>query len=277
MKFSKALFLEYFQRPSILINRAKINRKMSFSPIKYGDHPQQYFLSYIPKKITQKEVICFIHSGSWTFGSPKGFRFVAKKFRDLGYPVILLGYRRMPHAHYKEIINDIFIGFNAAKKHIFSKTNLSNFNIIGASAGAHLGALLVYDSHLQHIHNTNSSDFKRFCSIAGPLSFNTKLPKILKRLLFQLFVERYHFVLGNPIVHANRTNTKVLCIHSKKDPLCPYEQSLAFTKKLNNLKLNTAKLETVTDKDLFHSSLIHKLFLDSNCIHFGVLKKWLIE
>lgn len=275
MKISSNLIMEYFQRIPIILKRSKINHSLQYKKRFYGEQSSQHYLLSVPLHCNPQNILFFIHSGSWTFGTPNGFRFVAKALNHLGYGVVLAGYRRMPQVKYTEIIKDIYMCFIHAKKELRPRFPDAKFTVIGASAGAHLGSLLVYNSHLQNLHGVNSDDFLGFCSIAGPLAFDNSMPKFLKKLLHHLFVEKYHFLLGNPIVHANRTNTKVLCIHSTLDPLCPISQSKRFVDKLNSLKKDTASLFSVSDKSLLHSSLINRTFLEPSLASFQALKSFL--
>lgn len=278
MPFSVTRFLnrfkEYYLRIPIYPLRRQANETLPFEPVYYADTKAQYYLFYPASKKLFSEVLVFIHPGSWTFGSPKQFRFVANALNDLGYDVALLGYRRMPRARYQEIIQDVFSGFCHLKRTL-GLSEEDSFIVIGASAGAHLGALLVYDRKMQEKYKLNFSIFKGFCAIAGPLSFDGYMPKVLKRLLSHLFVDKYHMTLGNPILHANRPGTKVLCIHSIRDPLCPFAQSMQFCEKLNRIQEDTAILMKVEDKNLLHSSLISKTFLDAHMPSFQALENWL--
>ena len=43
--------------------------------------------------------------------------------------------------------------------------------VVGSSAGAHLGALLVYDRSLQEKYGIKRDIFKGFISLSGPLVF----------------------------------------------------------------------------------------------------------
>ena len=117
--------------------------------VNVGVSKEVYFLHYAPVDKKHQEVILYIHPGGWNSKAPKDFTFIGERLASEGYECFLMGYRRVPHVHYNEIIEDVCIEYKAILQYLKSKGIPANRVIVmGSSAGAHLGNLLVYDKEL---------------------------------------------------------------------------------------------------------------------------------
>ena len=112
-----------------------------------------------------------------------------------------MGYRLTPKYKYPCQIEDIFEGLCKALEVLKEKNiDYSNIVVVGSSAGAHLGALLVYNKELQKIYNIDNNIFKGYISLGGPTDLNVCTNKVISAMINQLFEEGYDRKLGNPII-----------------------------------------------------------------------------
>lgn len=95
---------------------------------------------------TPKDVIVFIHGGSWRSGSKNTYWFLGNNFARKDIIFVPINYPLAPNAQYKEMATD------CAKALKWVSENISKYGgnpdrifVMGHSAGAHLGALINQD------------------------------------------------------------------------------------------------------------------------------------
>jgi len=143
------LFQEIGQLPLYLWKVSQVSLKDLYSEKhNYGTHCKQYFILYQSdkSKAAVKPLIIYYHGGGWTFGSPEKFAVNAKFFTDLGYPVIMPSYRRLPFYRQKAIAEDRLLALKEIDQ-LMQENKWSDRKIIlgGMSAGGNVAALLCYN------------------------------------------------------------------------------------------------------------------------------------
>ena len=251
---------EYLSYPKLLGKILSANRGIKVNKLSYGNEKNQYLLSFLPEKEDKETVIVYIHGGGWRHGSPKGFKYIGQEFAQLGYRTVLLGYRHAPKYKYPLIAEDIFLGLN---KYIeLQKTkgrSVENVVVVGSSAGAHLGAVLVYERNLQKKYNIKQEIFTGFIALGGPIVFDVCKNRTITKLLKGLFPNDYDRKKADPYyLLKGDEDIRVLCIHAKRDPICEMENSVCFTNKIIS---GLAQCNIVEDKNMFHSNLVAGIFL----------------
>ena len=77
------------------------------SKSQYGDHPAQKLRIYAPKDASQAlPVLLFVHGGSWRWGDPDDYNFVARSLAPEGFLVVLAGYRLEEDGRYPAMLED---------------------------------------------------------------------------------------------------------------------------------------------------------------------------
>ena len=73
----------------------------------YGDHPAQKLRIYTPADTVEPlPVLVFAHGGSWSWGDPDDYNFIARAFAPEGFIVVLAGYRLDEDGRYPAMLED---------------------------------------------------------------------------------------------------------------------------------------------------------------------------
>lgn len=272
----KNIIGEYLSYPKLLWKLQKANRGIRVNRHKYGNGKNQYTLYFSPEKHSKETTIIYIHGGGWRQGSPTAFKCIGKRFADLGYNTVLLGYRHAPRNKYPVQAEDIFSGLAAyIKSQKNSGINVSNIVVIGSSAGAHLGAVLVYDRDLQDKYGISQAIFRGFISLGGPLVFEECKNRTITALLNGLFSKEFNRELGEPYNLLNGDEgISVLCLHAERDPFCEPNNSIRFVDRVNDYQSGLAQCYIEKDKRMFHSNLAAGILLYNNSSS-GLLYSWI--
>lgn len=211
-------------------------RKMKYKDFKYGENKRQYYRVFYGDN-KKKPVIYFIHGGGWWHGSPRMYSSIGKFFCDLGYTVVLPGYRLAPKYKYPDQINDIFKVLehfnNNEETNCYNKNNII---VMGFSAGGELAANIVFNKSMQNKYNIDKNKFKGFISMSGVLDFNECTSVYSKILLYNYIKDKTYRNNINPVdLIDKKTEIPVLCLHGNKDPIINIRTSKSFIKKLNAL------------------------------------------
>ena len=99
----------------------QVKKKYTPASVSFGEHKDQYFLFYEPKRIVSDKVIVWIHGGGWNAGNPKFFDYVGQCVADHGYRFISIGYRLSPKNKYPTQIEDVCKGFNSTIEYLKKK------------------------------------------------------------------------------------------------------------------------------------------------------------
>jgi acetyl esterase/lipase len=228
--------------------------------VKYGKKPWQKLDIYMPKPQHEKSpVMIFYYGGSWVKGSKEEYTFVANRFVQHGYIVVIPDYVKYPEAVYPAFVED------AAKVTHWLDQNIETIggdreqiHLIGHSAGAHIGAMLIANEYFLAKYGLKPSFYRSFIGISGPYSFTPE-------------TDRYRAIFGpkekDPMMQANRY------INGNEPPMLLLHGNLDFLVNTSNMeKLATAVknkggvVKTVSYSGLGHLSIIAGF---SNSFPFG--------
>ena len=265
---TKNMIGEYRSYPKLLWELQKANKGIQVNKHPYGHGKNQYISYFSPEKHRKETTIVYIHGGGWRQGSPTTFKCIGQRFADLGYDTVLLGYRHAPRNKYPIQAEDVFAGLAAyTKLQKNNGINVGNIVVIGSSAGAHLGAILVYDRNLQGKYGISQAMFRGFISLGGPLVFEECKNRTIAALLNGLFSDQFNRELGEPYsLLTGNEGTSVLCIHAERDPFCEPENSIRFVNKVNDYQPGLAQCHIEKDSKMFHSNLAAGILLSDNPI-----------
>ena len=245
----------------------------------YGKDKHQYILQFIPDgNDIKKTLVIYIHGGGWNHFEPDDFKYVGAFFSNLGYPTTSLGYRLTPKNKYPAQIEDVLTGYSTVIQNLKEQhLQIDNIIIVGFSAGAHLGGLIAYNKELQDKYGVKLLPIKGFCSISGPLRFESAFGKdrSANHMLNMFFEKGFNRSNAEPYNFISpRDGIQVLCIHSLNDPLCNYQTSVEFLNKVNQNGSALGDLYLETDKHIHHTNLGIGMFLKDMPAR-QVLVEWL--
>ena len=123
---------------------------------------------YIPDGATNAPVIFSLHGGALWGGDRSEETFVGRRFAAAGYLTVVTSYRLSPEVSHPAHIQDAAAAFAWVKRNIRQHGGDSNrIIVIGHSAGAYLGALLVTDPRYLAAHKLSPKDIRGIVPVSG--------------------------------------------------------------------------------------------------------------
>lgn len=143
--------------------------------IAYGSLPEQKLDIYSPQNIenSQADVVVFFYGGRWETGHKEDYRFAGSALAEKGFLVVIPDYRKYPDAKFPIFVEDSAKAIAWTSNHISHyRGNPARINILGHSAGAHIGALLTTNKkYLQAEGKDRSNTIHSFAGLSGPYDF----------------------------------------------------------------------------------------------------------
>ncbi len=202
--------------------------------LSYGADAAQKMDVYRPSAARFRDqklpIIVFFFGGSWRSGKRAWYEFFAAHYALKGYVVAVPDYRKAPDFIFPSFMED------AAASVAYAAKNLSADNkhlfVMGHSAGAHMGALLLLDPHYLQAQNIAPSDIKGFIGLSGPYDF---LP-MTDPLVVAVFKGDANLAASQPIHFASSgaaAAPPMLLIHGQDDGLVFPKNSLNLGAQIN--------------------------------------------
>jgi acetyl esterase/lipase len=215
------------------------------------DNPRQKLDVFLPKKrATEKPLplVAFIHGGGWRNGDKRsGLRRVAAFVESGEFVGASIGYRLSGEAIWPAQIHDCKAAIRWLRAHAdefgFDPDRIA---VMGSSAGGHLVAMLGTSGDVKKLegdlgkHKEVSSRVNCVVDEFGPTNFLTmndfpgKMDHLAKdspesKLLGRQITKVPDLVReASPITYVTKDDPPILILHGTKDPLVPYQQSVAF-------------------------------------------------
>jgi acetyl esterase/lipase len=184
----------------------------SVKDIAYGDETWQSLNIYPQKHNQSAPVVIFIYGGGWNKGSKEQYHFVADGLVRKGYMVVIPDYIKYPEGHFPVFIEDIALATSWVKQNISAfGGNPDQVLLVGHSAGAHTGALLVTDTQYLTAVGLSPTDLTGFVGLSGPYNFTPQKPKYVKTF------GRKNFELMKVNNHVDGTEPPIIIIHGQGD------------------------------------------------------------
>ena len=257
----------------------QVKKKHKPVTVSYGNHKDQYFLYYEPKRVISDKIIVWVHGGGWNAGNPKFFDYVGQCICEQGYRLVSLGYRLSPRYKYPCQLKDVCEAYNSAVGYMNNKgIDVSKIIVAGPSAGAHLTSIMCYSKKVQEKYGVDVSNIKGFIGSGGPYSFRDDQGLTIRLLLGQLFRKGYNRRNGEPVALMEKSDIPMLLIQSKHDGLLEYACAEDFADKAKKLGI-ICELYSVTDKKNTHSWYTAGMFLENREENKGLDKffSWIEE
>ena len=230
--------------PSTRDNQEFSNMKI-IENLVYARTPEKKLLLdlYIPKltSATPFPVVVWIHGGGWRGGNkakPHALPLVKH-----GYVVASINYRLSKQATFPAQIYDCksairWLRANAKNFHL----NPDRIGVWGASAGAHLAALLGtsgsvkdldgnlgnkgYSSRVQAVVDFyGPTDFLKMDEAGSKITHNAPDSPESRLIGAPIQKSKEKVALANPITYVSKNASAFLIVHGDKDKIVPYEQS----------------------------------------------------
>ncbi len=151
-----------------------------FKDIAYGEADWQYCDVYVPAGESPQQpypVLVFFYGGGWEGGDKSQYLFIAEAFTSHGYVVVIPNYVKYPEGKFPQFMHDGAKLLRWVQKTIPDyQGDVSNLFMMGHSAGAHLGALLLADERYLAAEGLTPSLVRGFVGLAGPYNFTPRKP-----------------------------------------------------------------------------------------------------
>lgn len=177
MKRLVLLFLISLSATTLFGQNFRTINDLNYNEAEDRDEKQKLDL-YLPDDISDGPMLIWIHGGAWAFGSRKQEQELASKFASHGIAVAAISYRLSPGTwadpkfdkgiQHPEHINDVAYAFSWVHDHAGEYGYSPNkIFVSGYSAGGHLAALLVTDTHYLKNLGLSAQNVKGVIPIAG--------------------------------------------------------------------------------------------------------------
>jgi len=219
------------------------------------DNPRQKLDLFFPKKRSIENplpLVAFIHGGGWRNGDKRsGLHRVAAFVESGEFVGASIGYRLSSEAIWPAQIHDCKAAIRWLRAHADEfGFDPDRITVMGSSAGGHLVAMLGTSGGVKKLegdlgkHQGVSSRVNCVIDEFGPTNFLTmndfpgKMDHLAKdspesKLLGRQITEVPELVReASPITHVTKDDPPILILHGTKDPLVPYQQSVAFAETL---------------------------------------------
>lgn len=193
---------------------AKLGHFKSIKNIAYGKNELNFLNLYLPKNKVIKATIIFYYGGCWGYCSDlnkDNYLFIADTLSAQGYAVVIPDYRVYPKVNFSTIIED------AKNATLWTLSNLDKYDIntdkvfiMGHSAGAHIGAMLVNN---ETFLGYNLTKIAGFIGLAGPYDFYP----FNGSYMYELFDKSNDYYASQPIHFVNGNEPPHLLLHGKED------------------------------------------------------------
>ena len=140
----------------------------------YGPLPGQQIAVIVPDQpaARPRPVVVFIHGGSWSFGSPRDYRFIGRTLAREGYVVVLPGYRLGSAGKFPAMLEDGAAAVAWTRDHAAQYGgDPTQVVLMGHSAGAYNVMMLALDRQWLGRAGLADGFIKGVIGLSGPYDF----------------------------------------------------------------------------------------------------------
>jgi len=125
---------------------AKIKVAKNINYTDQQDERRQLNVYYQQDKSVSKDVIIFVHGGSWSSGKKETYWWLGRNFARKGIVTVNINYGLAPDNQYEQMANDCVMAVKWVQQHIAAYGgNAQRIFLMGHSAGGHLAELINAD------------------------------------------------------------------------------------------------------------------------------------
>ncbi len=149
--------------------------------VAYGELDRQTLDIYTPIETrTAAPVVVFFYGGGWNGGEKRNYEFVASSLSQAGYIVVIPDYRVYPDVVFPTFVEDgaAAVAWVLDKPDLVASEDTPVF-LMGHSAGAHIAAMVSYDTEFLKAQDADTSAIDGFIGLSGPYDFLPMEPSYL--------------------------------------------------------------------------------------------------
>ena len=218
------------------------------SNTQYGPHRDQKLRIYAPAKADRDQplpIILFVHGGSWSWGDPDDYTFIARALAPEGFVVALAGYRLGKDGRYPAMLEDTASAIaHAARLAPRYGGDSTRMVIAGHSAGAYN----VVQTALEEKWLADAPGrIRGVVGLAGPYDF---FPFDSEATIAS-FGSVEAGAASQPVNHARSDAVPMLLIHGERDTLVKPRNTRALSSALREVG---APVETLFYEEFDHNA-----------------------
>jgi len=196
------------------------NGNATVTEIAYGDGLRQRYDVYRPVGADgvllsgPLPVVIFVHGGSWETGDKGSYRWMGQGLAAQGFIAVLRNDGLMPDRRFPGFVDD------AARAVAHARAALAGWGgdttrvvLMGHSAGAHIAALVAYDTRYLAAYKLTPRVFSGFVGLSGPYDFVFDTPRLQRT--FSGTPEQERDAL--PVNFATRESPRTLLVMGRDD------------------------------------------------------------
>lgn len=218
--------LKAINTPSYVLSQHQQTRNVAYGT---AAHQTLDFYAPDPGITSRNALVIFIYGGSWTSGEKESYYFVADALTKHGYSVAIPDYLKYPAATFPTFVNDIALATAWLSENASQYTTVDSMYLMGHSAGAHTGALLITDPTYLGAHDVAVSAITGFIGLAGPYGFTPKEKKFR-----DIFSNLEDFNVMRPQHYVSGSEPPVLVLHGETDTTVLPVNSHQFSDAIND-------------------------------------------
>jgi pectinesterase len=203
---------------------------------KYGQRELKLDIYQPPEGEPRRAVpgIIVVRGGGWLSGDKEAFGFIAAQLAKEGFAAASVEYRTASEARFPAAVYDVkaavrWMRVHAAKYQI----DPNAIGAIGGSAGGHLVALLATSSGVKTLEGVGgngetSSEIQAVVAMACACNLESvRSAQAVRGFIGDLPADAYAQAarLASPAAHVSKHSAPMLLLHSRTDPVVPFEQS----------------------------------------------------
>lgn len=221
--------------------------------VPYGAMAHQQLDIYFPDDGVEdkRQLIVFIYGGGWTTGTKENYYFVADALTSAGYSVAIPDYIKYPTGEFPAFVEDIALSIAWLSANMDRFDAIENIIVMGHSAGAHTGALILSDPRYLAAHGLGAEGIRAFIGLAGPYGFTPK-----KEHYRNIFANLQDYTRMQPLHFADGDEPPMLLLHGTGDTTVLPVNTRKFSEKVNRLG---GKAVTQFYDDKSHAGLLLSL------------------
>lgn len=218
--------------------------------------PRRKLDVYVPNDASPtggRPVVVFYYGGSWDSGRKEEYLFVAEALTSQGWIAVLPDYRLYPEVKFPEFLDDAALAMRWTRDNIASHGgDPKRIFAMGHSAGAHIAAMLAYDTqHLQKV-GIQPRELAGFIGLAGPYDF---LPLKSERLKV-IFGPEEQRPRSQPINFVTADAPPALLLHGDADTIVGPHNSANLARRIQE---RGGRVQLLRYPDLGHRDIVVNL------------------
>jgi acetyl esterase/lipase len=195
-------------------------------------------------------IVLFIYGGGWESGERSFYGFVGAAFAASGATTVIPDYRVYPEVRYPGFQEDAAAAYRLAVEKLSCNANTARpIFVVGHSAGAHIGALLCFDTSFLESAGEPLSRPAGFIGLSGPYAYD---PTTHERSA-HIFATADHADQVRPVAHVRIGAPPALMMHGARDTVVMMANASKLAEALR--AVGTAA-EAIEFENMSHTNLV---------------------